>query len=47
MFNKGHHGFSHHAFCFIFASGHSVEMGFRKFLGSPVPLVTIIVAFEA
>lgn len=35
------------AFCFLFASGHLAEMGFPKFLGPSIPLVTIVAAFEA
>jgi hypothetical protein len=47
MFNKRYQGFSRRALHFAFARGRSVETGFRKFLGPPVLLVTITVAFEA
>jgi hypothetical protein len=35
------------AFQFVFASDYSAKTGLRKFSGPLVPLVTIVVAFEA
>lgn len=40
-------GFFTLCLCAVFASGHSTEIGFRKFSGPSVPLVTNVIAFKA